>query len=237
MATIDQVRQVGNVLLAKAIIDGDLLETDTPGVSQYQVGNETVLVSEDTDIEMDDGELAAQLVNDLDGDGEGADADVTGNDRGNFIIGNDGDNKIDAAGGDDQVNTGDGDDEVNGGEGDDTIIVDGIGTKIITGGEGNDTFLVQASGEDSKTTITDFQPGDKIRWNADANEDGEVNIEDIDLDKTFEADGNTHLVLIDGTEMVLEGVTALFGGDYEFKFGVEDDEAFVDITYVDDGGV
>lgn len=232
MATIDQVRQVGNVLLAKAIIDGDLVETDTPGVSQYQVGSETVLVSEDTDVDMDDGEIAAQLVNGP--DGEGADADVTGNDRGNFIIGNDGDNKIDAAGGDDQVNTGDGDDEVDGGEGDDNIIVDGTGTKIITGGEGNDTFLVQASGEDSKTTITDFQPGDKIRWNADANGDGEVNIEDVDLDKTFEQDGNTHLVLTDGTEMVLEGVTALFGGDYEFKFGVEGDEAFVDITYVDD---
>jgi hypothetical protein len=232
MATIDQVRQVADTRTRSEWFEGDIVKTDTAGVGTYQWGGETVLVSAGTNIVMDNNELAAQLVNSLTRSVDGPDGDVTGNDLGNYIIGNNGTNIIDAADGDDQVATGGGDDEVDGGAGDDTIIADGTGTKIITGGEGNDTFLVEAFGSESKTTITDLETGDKLRWDADANGDGVVNLDDVD--KTFEADGNTTLVLVDGTKMVLEGVTGLFAGGYDFKFGVEDDDAFVDITHVDD---
>lgn len=237
--TINNISLLGQELLADAIENGELEATDTPNVFSYQVGNETVLVS-DEDIDMASGnDLAGMLVDELAreaGDGSGTVSEIIGNDLNNFIVGNSSANQLDGGLGDDQIATGAGDDVVNGGEGDDTMVLgfQGTGIKDLTGGEGNDTFIIKASGEDSLTTITDFNSGDTLRWYADANEDGQINIEDLNLDKTIEIDGDTILTLVDGTTVCLEGVTGIFGGEFAFEFGIgDDDEPFVDITFVD----
>lgn len=236
MATIDNIKELADNLLADAIENEELMGTDTPGVFSYQIGNEFVLVS-NNDIDMSDsGAIAAHLEEGgLQASGEFT-TSVIGNDLGNYIVGSDDNNRLEGGLGDDQINTGAGDDIVEGGEGNDTIILDDedTGTKILSGGEGNDTFIIEASGEDSHTTITDFTQGDKLRWYADVDDDGQISIGDlVDLTKAIEQDGSTVLTLTDGTTVVLEGVTGFFLQKSEFEFGTDDDELYVDITFVD----
>ena len=225
MATIDNLRGAANVLLAKAVADDAVESTDTDGVFAFPInedGDVFAVGSDSTDVVVGESGAAA-----LYGD---VDASLVGNDDDNFLVGNDGDNVIVAAGGNDQVSTGDGDDIVTLGTGNDYITVDGTGTKIIDGGEGDDTFVIKATGEDSHTTLKGLDSGDKIRLYADANDDGPIDMRDVDIDKTVEEDGNTTLVLVDGTTVVLEGVTGFFE-ESKFEFGEDDDgELYVDIT-------
>lgn len=225
MATIDNLKDAANALLAKAVADGTVESTDTEGVFAFPIneaGDVFALGSDSTDVVVGDGGVAA-----LYGD---VDASLAGGGDDDFLVGNDGDNVIVAAGGDDQVSTGDGDDVVTLGSGNDYITVDGTGTKIIDGGEGDDTFVIKATGEDSHTTLTGLNAGDKLRLYADANGDGQIDMRDVDIDKTVEEDGNTTLVLVDGTTVVLEGVTGLFD-NATFEVGTDDDgELFVDIS-------
>lgn len=223
MATINNLSNVANQLLSDAIASASVTETDTAGVYEFPVNGVTALASENTDIELGDANNNAMLVGD-------ANADITGNDNDNYIVGNDGANNIDARAGNDQVATGAGDDTVTLGDGDDTVVVDGSGTKTIDGGAGNDTFIITASGPDSHTTLTGLNAGDKLRLYADANNDGQIDMNDVDLANTFEADGNTTLTLVDGTTVVLEGVTGLFD-NATFEVGTDaDGELFVDIS-------
>ncbi|MCK5353894.1 MAG: hypothetical protein KAJ63_02150 [Methyloprofundus sp.] len=225
MATIDNLRGAADVLLAKAVADDAVESTDTDDVFAFPVneaGDVFALGSESTDVVAGDSGIAV-----LYGD---ADANLVGGDGDDFLVGNDGDNVIVAAGGNDQVSTGDGDDVVALGTGNDYITVDGTGTKILDGGKGDDTFVIKASGEDSHTTLTGLNSGDKLRLYADANDDGQIDMRDVDVDKTVEEDGNTTLVLVDGTTVVLEGVTGFFE-NAKFETGTDDDgELFVDIS-------
>ncbi len=62
-----------------------------------------------------------------------------GNDLDNEITGNGGDNKLDGKGGDDTLDGANGNDQLNGGDGDD-ILLGGEGDDLLDGGKGNDTL-------------------------------------------------------------------------------------------------
>lgn len=228
MATINSLSNAANQILNDAIESGSVTETDTAGVYEFLVDGVTILASENTDIEMGDVNAAMLIGN--------ANADITGNDRINIIVGNDGDNVLTAGAGNDLVATGAGNDTIRLGDGDDCVFVDGPGTKTIDGGAGNDLFVITCPGIDSHITFTGLNVGDKLRLYADANGDGQINMEDVDLENTFEADGNTTLTLVDGTTVVLEGITGLFE-NANFELGTDadahsdgNDGLFVDIS-------
>lgn len=232
MSSIANLSEKANALFEDVLASGGVSPSGTPGVSQFVAANgETVLVSADANIVLGDGETHGMLLNapDARAAGDGADANITGNSLSNLMVGNDGNNILSAGAGNDQVSTGYGDDEVILGDGDDTAVVDGLGTKTIDGGAGSDTFVIEATGEGSHTTLTGLTAGDKLRLYADANKDGQIDINDVDLDKTIEEDGNTTLVLVDGTTVVLEGVVGLFG-NANFEVGDDEDGLFVDIS-------
>lgn len=227
MSSVKHLSEIANAILDKSIAEGTIEETGKEGIYEFPVDEAYdffALATESKDIIIGDEEDSAILKDD------GDDGSLVGNDENNYLIGNDGDNVIVGMAGHDAITTMGGDDVVIAGDGDDTIIVDGVGTKIIDGGAGDDIFFIVATGEESHTTLKGLTVGDKLRLYADANEDGQIDMKDVDIDKTIEEDGNTTLVLVDGTTVVLEGVVGLFENG-AFEMGVDDDgDLFVDIT-------
>lgn len=217
MASINNLNEVAQNFLQKAIINDTLQDTFKTGIQEFPVDDFKVFTSSVRDINLNIGNSNHAL---LTGD---SDLDIVGNDNDNYIVGNDGSNWIDAGNGNDQVSTGAGDDFIKLGAGDDVIEIDGSGTKTVNGGEGNDLFVItpKALGGDTNVTFTGLNRGDTLRVYADANQDGKITWDDVE--SVVEDNGNTTFTLKDGTTFTLEGVTGAQDGEITYTIGEDGD--------------
>ncbi len=225
MATINNLSNAAKAELENEVSNGNVSDVaGQSGIKEFTAGDGSTVFTAEADVKL---EQADHVI--LTGT---AMADVVANDKSNLIVGNDGDNKIDAGAGDDQVATGAGNDEIALGAGNDVVEINGPGTKVIDGGAGDDTFIIKAAATGSHTTFTGLNTGDKIRINADANGDGKIDLNDVDLAKSGDdGQGNSIITLTDGTSFTLTGVTGVFEGNIKYTFGEDaDGNLIVDLT-------
>ena len=111
-------------------------------------------------------------------------------------------------GGNDELYGGTGVDELFGGSGND-VLGGGSGANVLTGGTGADRFLFAKAGDGLVDVITDFLSGtDVIDLSAH-----EIAFADLAI---VETGGNSQITYGTGLEMVVEGVTGLTAGDFDF---------------------
>ncbi|MEE9356441.1 MAG: hypothetical protein V3U75_12700 [Methylococcaceae bacterium] len=223
MASVDNIQEIANSVLADAAQQGQLVETDTEGVSTFDFNGVEIFTSSETNVELPEDGVAIILSG-------SENLNAAGNENDNFVTGNDGDNTVDAGGGDDQVDAGGGDDTINdgdgndtvaGGEGNDTFLV-GNGDDHFQGNEGDDEFIIQDT-EQGNNQFTSLNRGDKLMI-SDRNGDGNINAEDLQSVDTSE--NGLIMNFTDGTSVTIEGITSL----EELNIEIDEDGGFVTFT-------
>lgn len=229
MATINNLEEAISTQLANTTLTdvADQTGVQSGTITDASGETQTVFTSSESSVSISNDADVAILTGISD-----TNIDASANTEGAQLVGNDGSNTITAGSGNDQVSTGDGDDTVSLGAGDDVVEISGSGNKVIDGGEGDDTFIIKANADGtSHSTFTGLNVGDKVRINADANGDGQITFDDVDI--TEDAGGNVVFTLKNGVTFTLEGVNADQAVDGTIKYAIgtdEDGNLIVDLT-------